>query len=322
MAECQGAPLKDAGALEMLTADQICRKQWQFPRGKFPKETSVLVAQVDCHPGILYTEVWAYQPNFTGGRVEEIYFPDQQRKHFAHRSIRVRLKHLFPGRDEEATLVAGLDAFLHGWEDPRGKHSWPGLMRMEWRREDDVPMRVRCCLVDANGLYRDAIVGVLSRSPFNANLHPAFGKGITATKAPISAWPSSREQKGVGPEWAFTKAKAGEIQGIVFDTNYWKSRFHRGLALPRESQGSLCLPKVKNHVDHRMTAEHYTAEKGQEVTVDRRTVTEFTQKPNTDNHKLDNAVGCMVAASRCGITNLSTRTARRPKKKKRRTYYG
>lgn len=318
-AECQGKPLRDASALTMLTVDQICNKQWSFPPGQFPKETSVLVAMVDVHPGILYSEVWGFEPDFTGGRVDEIFFPDQKRKHFGHRSIRYRLKHLFPGLDEERTLEAGLDAFLNGhtFDDDM---TWTGLMQQEWIREDGVPMRIRCCLVDANGEYRDTIVKVLSRSPFKANLHPSFGKGIKATQAPVSAWPASREQKGVGPEWAFTKSRPGEIQGIVFDANFHKSQFHRCLALPKHSRGGLYLPK-SNPADHRMAAEHYTAEKGQEVSANGRTVTEFTQKPNTDNHKLDCAVGARVAASRCGITNRrSGRVA--TKKKKRRTYYG
>ncbi len=321
MAECQSAPLKDAGALEVLTVDQFCNKQWDFARGSFPKETSVLTAFIDCHPGILYSEVWGYEPNFTGGRVDEINFPDQGRRHFGHRTIRRRLKHMFPGLDEEATLETGLDAFLHGCEFPDGS-TWPGLMRMEWIREDGVPMRIRCCLVDANGIYRDAIVKVLSRSPFNANLHPSYGKGIGAKNAPIAAWPLARSQPGVGPGWCFTKPVPGEVQGIIFDTNFWKGRFHRGFALPKKAQGSLSLDKVKNATEHRMTGEHYSSEKGVDVSVDGRIVTEFTQKPNTDNHKLDDGVGSMVAASRCGITNLRGRKTAKSKKKKRRTSYG
>lgn len=322
MAECQGAPLKDAGALEMLNVDQICKKQWAFSAGTFPKSTSVLVAHVDVHRGILYSEVWGFQQDFTGGRVDEFFFPDQHRKHFAHRSIRRRLKHLFPGLSEEATVIAGLDAFLHGWEDPRGKDSFPGLMKMQWKRQDDVVMRIRCCLVDANGEYRDPIAQLLSTSAYSENLHPSFGQYVGARDLPMSARPAARLQKGVGPGWYFGKPRAGEIRPILFDANYHKSEFHRALAAPPHAQGGIYLPKVTNATDHRMAAEHYTAEKGVEVTVEGRTVTEFTEKPNRDNHKLDNAVACRVAASRCGITNVKTKAARARKKKRGGTFYG
>ncbi|HLC08792.1 MAG TPA: terminase gpA endonuclease subunit, partial [Methyloceanibacter sp.] len=315
MAECQNEPVRQRTSIEILTPDQICRKQSDFTRGQFPKEASTLVAFVDCHEQILYAEVWAFEPNFSGYRIDDPTYPDQRRKYFAHRSISRRLKQFFPGLDEEAALVAGLNAFLHGHED------WLGLMRKEWIREDGVPMRIRCCLVDANGTHRDAIVKAVSRSEFAASLHPSFGIGITAKKAPISSWSQTRKQKIVGPEWIFTEPKAGEVAGIAFDANYWKARFHRGLTAPKGSQGCLLLHKC-HPSDHRLTADHYSAEKPTEVTVGSRTVAEFAQKPNTDNHRHDCGVGAMVAASRCGVTNVKAPLAARPRRKSRTTYYG
>jgi len=314
MSECQNAPLRDMGGLEILTPDQICRKQHDYPRGQFPKECVLLATHVDCHPEIFYAEVWAYEPNFTKYKVDEFTFPDQKRKYFAHRSLARKLSKLFPGRDAEATLTAGLDAFLHGHEE------WPGLMYLEWQRADGVPMKIGSGLVDANGVYRDAIVKVVSRSPFSTIVRPAFGKGIGAKNSPMSAWPQTREQRIVGPEWICTKPCVSEVGGVLFDTNYWKTRFHRAFALPRGSQGAAYLYKA-NPSDHRLAADHYTSEKATEVTVGSRSVYEFTQKPNTDNHKLDNAIGCDVAASRGGITSVKKPPAQR-RPKRRTTYYG
>ena len=313
MAECQNEPVRDTGGLAMLTADEICRKQSDFERGIVAAENVLLTAFVDVHPGILYCEVWAWQPNFSGDMVESFTLPDQRRKYFAHRSITRRLKHLFLGRDAEATATAALDALLHGSETL----GIVGLMRREWQRSDGVPMRIRCCLVDANGELRDVVVRVLSRSPFAASLHPSFGKGITARNAPMSSWPDARKQQA-GPEWLFTKPRPGEVQGVIYDTNYWKARFHRGLALPKGSQGALQLHKAKP-TEHRLAADHYLAEKPTEVTVGSRSVLEFALKPGADNHRLDCAVGNMVAASRCGITNVE-RAARRKRKGRRIIY--
>ncbi len=308
LSECQGQPVREASGLWMLSVDDICHKQSDFPSGQVPAEVTTLTAFVDIHPDILYCEVWGWESNFTGSLIEGFTFPDQRRKYFAHRSITKRLSKLYSGRDAEAVVTAALDELLHG-ED--------GIMRREWHRSDGVPLRIRCCLVDANGEMRDVIVRVLSRSPFSVCLHPSFGKGIGAKNTPMSQWPEARKQKA-GPEWLFTKPKPGEVPGIIFDTNYWKTRFCRALSLPKGSQGALQLFKA-SPLDHRLAADHYRAEKATEVTVGSRSVYEFTLKPNADNHRFDCAVGNMVAASRCGITNVKEAPAR--PRRKRHTYY-
>jgi hypothetical protein len=175
-------------------------------------------------------------------------------------------------------------------------------MHREWTRADGVPMRLTFGMIDANGEESAAVKNAIRRSPFLANIMPSFGKGVRAKDRPISLWPNVPRTDG--PEWRRTKGRPGEPAGIQYDTNYWKSRFHRALALPHGSQGALYLYKTKP-TDHRMLADHFRAEKPIEVTAGSRTVHEFGEpRPGADNHLLDCAVGAMVAASKVGIASV------------------
>ena len=322
MAECQNTPVREVCGLEILRPEEICRRQSDFGRGHFPAECSLLTFHCDVHLDFLSYEVWAFEPDFTCYMIEEGAFPDQKRKYYNRRNPPRKLRKLLPGLDAEATVTAAIDQFLHG-AGTSGEaviDGWPGIMHRTWTRADGVPMKIGSGLVDANGEMRDAVVKAVSRSPFSHAVRPAFGKGIGATHAPISAWPQTREQKNVGPEWIYTKPVAGEAVGVIFDTNYWKTRLHRALGLAKGSRGSARLYKA-DPGDHRMTADHITAETAHEVTVGSRTVYEFKLKPNCDNEKLDNAVGAMVAASRGGIANIKRQPDRKPRPKRNKVSY-
>jgi hypothetical protein len=190
-------------------------------------------------------------------------------------------------------------------------------MRHEWTRSDGVPMRLSRVLADANGEESEAIKRALRRSQFAALLTPSFGKGIGAKNKPMSQWHQSRGAKarGIGPEWVPTKPNPGELPGIMFDANYWKTRFHRALALPTGSQGALYLFKTKKPQDHRRIADHWYSEKPDKVSSGMRCVFEWKLKPGQENHDLDCAVGCMVGASYSGIASVPTATAARIRRK-------
>jgi len=307
MAECQNAPVRDTGGLVVLTAEQICLKQSNYVRDQFPAECTLLDAFVDVHPSILYWHVWAWEPRFAGYCINYGTFPDQRRKYFSHNQLSRRLQQFFPNHDDDATVTAAMDALLNGYE-PEG---WGGLLNREWLRGDGVPMRIKRCGIDANGEPADAVKKFIRQSSFASTLHPSYGRGVSAKQMPISQWKQSRGQN-TGPEWVLTQGKPGDPQGVMHDTNYWLTRFHRGLSLPAGSQGSLYLFKAKPN-DHRMVADSWASGKVHEVTVGSRTVYEWTEKPGTDNHNRDVAVGCMVGASREGISSVKV-AAKKPRR--------
>jgi hypothetical protein len=299
-AECQNEPVRQRATFAILTPDQISEKQWAYDPERFGPDTVLLTAFVDVHPSLLYWQVWAWEPSFSGGCIAYGTHPEQ-RKYFSHSQPGSTLQDLYPGHDMPATVTAGLKALLHD-----------NLLKREWFRSDDVPMRIQSAGIDANGEAADAVKRFIRQSPFAALLFPSYGRGITAKQKPISQWADKRG----GPEWSTTKAKPGEPVGIMHDSNWWLTRFHRALALPEGSHGALYLHKAKPN-DHRLIADQWSSGKPQEVTAGR-TIIEWSEKPGTDNHHRDVAVGNMIAASRAGVGNFHTQQQRR---RRRTTYY-
>jgi hypothetical protein len=171
-------------------------------------------------------------------------------------------------------------------------------------------MRLKAVDIDASGSASDAIKKYVRQSQFGGILYPSFGRGITAAQMPISQWQQSKG-KHEGPEWVRTKGKPGDPPGIMFDTNYWKTRFHRALAQPSGSQGAIYLYKVDDPADHRLVSEHWYGEKATEVTAGNRVVIQFTQRPGSDIHYFDSGVGNMVAASREGVSSVVVNSKRK-----------
>ena len=88
----------------------------------------------------------------------------------------------------------------------------------------------------------------------------------------------------------------------MFDTNYWKSFVQARLAVPMGERGCLSL-WGDNPQQHRLLADHLTAEYRIRTEGRGRTVDEWKLRPERpDNHWLDCLVGSAVAASIEGIS--------------------
>lgn len=300
--ELQNTPQEETVSIDLLTIRDIMRKTNHVPAGIVPNDCGKLVAMIDVHEEILDFELWGFDQYFGGAKILGGTWPDQRALTFAHQQPPKPLSLLYPKMSIPARLNAALEdlfAFILG---------------REFLREDGVPMRVSRCLVDSNGFYSDDIKRTCRGSKFATILTPSYGKGIGARRSPISQWEKVRGRKDIGPEWTPTKPRHGELSGIVFDTNYWKTRLHKQIAQPKGDRGSLSLHAGSGDT-HRRSAEGYRAEKPVEVAVGSRVVQEWQLIPGGQNHPLDCAVGCLVAASFEGITTHgSSRNVRRNQK--------
>lgn len=301
--ECQNDPQEDQQSLDLLTVDEIAAKTNKCPANIVPLGHGTLVAFIDVHDEILDYEVWAFNERFGGSKVLGGTWPDQGTQVFTHTDPPRPLSYKYPNMTTEGRLDIALDDLFDF------------LLGREWVREDETPMRIARCLVDANGTHSDTIKKTCRNSEYAALLTPSYGMGITARKLPISRLPNNKGRRDIGPEWAPKKASPGEIPSVIFDANYWKTRFHSQLSKPKGEHGSLLLHEGPPGV-HKRSAEGYRAEKAIEVTANGRTVKEWQLMPNRENHPFDCAVGCMVAASMCGVAD--TRQAARPQRKRRR----
>jgi hypothetical protein len=106
------------------------------------------------------------------------------------------------------------------------------------------------------------------------------------------------------------------VRHVLFDTNFWKTFVHARLAVPMGDRGCLSLFGDKPD-QHRLLAEHLTAEYRVKTEGRGRTVDEWKQRPERgDNHWLDCLVGCAVAASMQGVVLLGSENIGLPKRQR------
>lgn len=307
--ECQNQPIRETGGLPILSRDKIRKKQSGYVRCNFPPEVTTLTAAIDVHPGILYWHVWGFEPGFTSYLIDDETYPRQKRRNFFHNVLKTKLEDYYPGFDMQATIFAALNDLLHGNEE-RGE---PGIMAREFIRSDGVPMKVVQCGIDASGEVSSAVKSFIRQSPFSANLTPTFGRYVGAKSLPMHLWTQAKEKKDID-HWVPTKPVPGEPRGIQYDTNHWKTSFHRALALPYPNRGAASLYMVENDEHWQRFADACHSERPVEVVSEGRTVYEFGEpRGGTFNHDFDCAIIARVMASKAGIRSVTAQKKKKPR---------
>lgn len=290
MAEYQQEPLIDQlGDAEQLAAEQVLAKLNGFTHGRVPIDCHTLTAFVDVHDALLYWMVCAWGDGFLGAVIDYGAHPDQQRRYFTLRDARPTLKDLAPGQSKQAAILAGLQTLV------------ADLMNHEYPREGGQVLRVRLALVDAG--YVPAVVQTAIRtSQYASMLLASTGQAIGAKNRPLSEYIQKPGDRA-GHEWRIPSVAGRRlIPTVQPNVNYWKSRVRDFLqASLAENRASLSV-WGKDANTHRLLADHLTAEYFTRVEARGRTVEEWQPRPNhRDNHFLDCAVGCLVAASVAGV---------------------
>jgi len=195
------------------------------------------------------------------------------------------------------SVCAGLEGSIYrGLETLTADH-----LGREWRRDDGAMMRIERCLIDANwGNSTDVVYQFCRQSHHAAVVMPSHGRFVGASSVPFSEYKRKRGDR-VGHNWRVPNVQGRRaVRHVVFDTNYWKSFVHARLTVSMGDRGCLSLfgsvPK-----QHRLFAEHLTAEYRVKTEGRGRVVDEWKQRPEKpDNHWFDCLVGCAVAASMQG----------------------
>ena len=139
-----------------------------------------------------------------------------------------------------------------------------------------------------------------------AILTPSHGRFVGASSVPFSDYKRKQGDR-LGLNWRIPNVRGKRaVRHVVYDTNYWKSFIHARLAVAMGDPGCLSLFGEKPD-QHRMFAEHITAEYRVKTEGRGRTVDEWKMRPErADNHWLDGLVGCAVAASIQGVVLFGT----------------
>lgn len=293
-AEYQNEPLpeEDVEANE-LTADQIATKINRIGRRAVPIGCNHLTMFIDVQASLLFFVVAAWEDDFTGYVVDYGTFPDQKRPYFTLRDARHTLTVATRASGLEGAIYAGLESLTSDY------------LGCEWRRDDGAMLRIERCLVDANwGSSTDVVYQFCRQSAHAGIVMPSHGRFVGASSQPFSEY-KRRPGDRIGHNWRMPNVHGKRaVRHVVFDTNFWKSFVHARLAVPMGDKG--CLSLFGDRPDqHRLFAEHLTAEYRVKTEGRGRTVDEWKMRPERgDNHWLDCLVGCAVAASMQGAVLL------------------
>lgn len=277
-------PLTQVDA-RILTADQIASRVNRHARGVVPGFAARLTVGIDVQQDLLFWCLCGWADDFTGAVIDYGTFPGQPLSHFSARDARPTLAQATGVASLEGSLFAGLNALA-------GR-----LLGREWALDGGGALRVERCLVDANwGLSTDVVYRWCRQTPFASQVGPSHGKGIGASGVPMDDWqrkPGERRGRG----WVMPLPKPGRVRHVLFDANGWKSFVHARLAQPEGERGGLTLFGERPG-DHRLFAQHLTAETPVRTSGNNRELDEWKLRPEKpDNHWFDAIVLAAVAAS-------------------------
>ena len=311
-AEYQNEPLPEQMPdADLLSAEQIAAKVNGRGRGEVPVEVSHVTMFIDVQATLLYWMVCAWEDDFTGYVLDYGAYPDQRRAYFTLRDAKRTLQLLHPGSGLEGAIYASLEALTKAQ-----------LIR-EWKRDDGAAMRVSRCLIDANwGNSTDVVYQFCRQSFHAAMLTPSHGRYVGASSTPFSDYRPKRGDR-VGLHWRMPSVQGKRtVRYVLIDANFWKSFAHARLAGAMGDPGCLSLfahagdPSGGRGADHRLLADHLTAEYRIKTEGRGRTVDEWKARPgNPDNHWLDCVVGCAVAASMQGAAIFGTAGKESPRQR-------
>jgi phage terminase large subunit GpA-like protein len=308
-AEYQNEPLEEGHNADVLTANQIAAKVNGLDRRAVPEDASRIVAFIDVQKKLLPYVVMAFADDFTGYVIDYGTWPDQRRNYFTLRDARISLATRFPRAGLEGSIYGGLEALTSE------------ILGREWQRDDGAHLKIERCFIDANwGESTEIVYQFCRRSPHAAVLTPTHGKYVGASSKPFSEYQRKRGDQ-MGHYWRMPAVKGRrEVRYLIYDANYWKSCGHARLAMAMGDRGGISL-LGRTGTDHRLFAEHLTAEYPVKTAGRGRTVDEWKERPNRENHWFDCYVGCCVAAC-CQGSRLPewSATAGGTRKRKRVTW--
>jgi len=297
--EYQNDPIVDADETTRLDRDAIIRRTNGHKVGVVPHGVRFLVAHIDIQKKALFYCVVAWEDHFRGHVIAYGTWPKQRIGYYTLRDVRSTIQRSYPKRSFEGQLYAALGDLADE------------ILGREWEIDGGGGQRLDRVGIDANwGESTDTVYRFCRASKWAASLRPMHGTAVGASSKPI-VYPGYKPKRGaiVGEQWIIPPA--APIRHITFDANYWKTKVAGFLSAPIGERGAVDLAEA----DHRLFADHMTAEYPVKTEGRGRTVDEWKLQPGRDNHFWDNLISCAVLASTLGITSGQTSRNQHTKRK-------
>jgi len=285
--EYQNAPIEQQGDEALITEEAMKTRISHVGRYIASSDADLVTAFIDVQQELLYYVVCAWRRDFAGTVIDYGAWPDQGTNDFQSNRAKRTISGEYPGLAFEEKLRRALGELVEG------------LCSRTWNREDGAELSISRLLIDANwGKSTDPIYQFVRGSKFRTVLFPSHGKYVGASTEPLNArYIKAAKGKRIGTHWRIDKSNASPVRYVLFDSNYWKSFLHSRLSSELGSPGSLSLwqDAPRNHANF---AKHIRAEYPVRTAGRGRQVDEWKIRPKRpDNHWLDCAAGCCVAAS-------------------------
>jgi hypothetical protein len=300
-AEYQNEPQANQHVAQLLTVDQLEKHTSSLAKRLVPMACHKVVAFIDVMQSALYYAVVAVGDDFSASLIDYGTWPDQQRDYFTLAGLGHKLGDRRKGT-VEAILNQGLGELVSHLADSAYK-----------RPDDNSEIFCSRILIDA-GWQTETVKNFCKSSEHRRILLPSFGRAFPPSRKQLPNYNKTFGDR-TGFYWRLEKGK----DHLIFDANAYKDFLTNRLAIAVEEAGSLLFYKPTRKGQHRMLAEHLTAEFPVATTAYGVTVNLWQAKPNRDNHLFDCLAGCLVAASVEGITATghNTRPLRSGKKRPR-----
>ncbi len=282
-------------------------------KGVVPAWATKLVCHVDVHDSLLYYKVAAGSETMQLGMIDRQTWPPQKQQYFQLRNAHANFTTDARYRDLPTVgdkIRAALDDLVTQLNE-----------NTLFQTADGRQLRIDKIGIDCgDGDHLPAVHAFCSESR-HANVVPMRGAGIKASQTPMNARPKGKNEKRRGDHWIERVSERTKSLWLEFDANYFKTRTHKGLRAPIGTSESISLFATKSEKIHHMSADHCNAEIPTWVVASRANevsngVYEWAAKPNCDNHRFDNLVGCLVLVNYCGGNWIDSKPAQKRKRKR------
>jgi hypothetical protein len=258
-----------------------------------PERTQKITAFIDVQQTLLWWMLCAWNLDFTGTIIGYGSWPQQDLDYFDLTNARPYASDpRITSTTVEGQIFEALGHLTADLFSPELVHT-----------ESGTALPINLCPIDS-GAWQEVISSFVRRSRLASVMIPAKGIPIQARNRPMDQYHATAGKETIGFHHYITTTKDRTSRLLINDVNFWKTFVSERMRIAPADAGALTLYEREadgRPADHRMLADHLTAEYAIRTEGWGRVVFEWKNKPGRlRNDWLDTLVGCCAAAAMCG----------------------